>query len=82
MLVLEGKLKDFVDKRAKYWGFSFPEKVNEWNRSRLFEYRYEYRDPEYKKTMLRPTRTPEQPRFVGGIHLEFIQIRQHPAFLR
>ena len=45
VLVLEGKLRDFVDKRAKYWGFSFPEKVIDLNRFRRFRGRVRVRVP-------------------------------------
>ena len=38
-LVLEEKYRDFVDKRAKHWGYSFPEKVIDLIRFRLFRVR-------------------------------------------
>ena len=38
MLVLEENYWGFVDKRAKYWGYSFPQKVIDLNRFRRFEY--------------------------------------------
>jgi hypothetical protein len=39
VLVLEEKYWDFVDKRAKYWGSSFPERVSDLNRFRRFRVR-------------------------------------------
>ena len=39
VLTVEGKHGDFVDKRAKYWGFSVPEKVIDLNRFRRFRVR-------------------------------------------
>jgi|688.fasta_scaffold13457_10 hypothetical protein len=39
VLVLEEKYRDFVDKRAKHWGYSFPEKVIDLIRFRLFRVR-------------------------------------------
>ena len=39
VLAVEGKLRNFVDKRAKYEGFSFPEKVIDLNRFRRFRVR-------------------------------------------
>ena len=45
VLAVEGKLRDFVDKRAKYWGFSFPEKVIDLNRLRRFRVRARLRVP-------------------------------------
>ena len=40
VLLLEGKHRDFVDKRdKKYWGFSFPEKVIDLNRHGRFRVR-------------------------------------------
>jgi hypothetical protein len=37
--VLEEKYRDLVDKRAKHWGYSFPEKVIDLIRFRLFRVR-------------------------------------------
>ncbi|MFN5104388.1 MAG: hypothetical protein ACK5GJ_16465 [Planctomycetota bacterium] len=45
--------------RPKYWGSSFLEKAIALNRFRRFE--YEYREAEYEKAELSPTKTPEQP---------------------
>jgi hypothetical protein len=42
-------------------GSSFPEKLIELNRFRLFE--YEYRDAEYEKAELLPTKIPDGPNF-------------------
>ncbi len=39
VLVLEEKYWDFVDKRAKHWGYNFPEKVIDLIRFRLFRVR-------------------------------------------
>ena len=39
VLAVEGKHRDFVEKRAEYWGFSVPEKVIDLNRFRRFRVR-------------------------------------------
>jgi len=46
-------------------GSSFPEKLTELNRFRLFEYEneYEYRDAEYEKADFLPTKIPDGPNF-------------------
>ena len=36
VLAVEGKHRDFVEKRAKYWELSVPEKVIDLNRVRRF----------------------------------------------
>ena len=46
VLVLEGKHRGFVDKRAKYWGFSVPEKVIDLNRHGRFRVRVRVRVPQ------------------------------------
>jgi hypothetical protein len=45
VLVLEEKYWDFVDKRAKHWGYNFPEKVIDLIRFRLFRVRVRVRVP-------------------------------------
>jgi len=52
-----------VDKKAKYRGFCFPEKVIDLNRSGVFEYEYEYREAEYEKAEHLPTKIPKEPIF-------------------
>jgi len=44
VLVLEEKYWDFFDKRAKYWGYSFPEKVIALNRFGRFRVRVRVRE--------------------------------------
>ena len=63
VLVLEGNFSDVVVIRARYWGSSLLGKVIELNRFRRFEHEHEheYRDAEYGKTAIRPTKTPECP---------------------
>jgi hypothetical protein len=62
VLVLEGTYLDVVHIRSRIPAFQLPKKAIELNRFRRFEYEaeYEYREAEYEKAELLPTKIPEE----------------------